>query len=121
MKRGSGRLGVARILPDPLHHRQETVRALWRQMLFEMQPTEHGIGVDAENRIRRLARIEGEQDRDQAADDMGIAVADEAQMRARVLMIDARREPNLTDAAANLVCVGARAFPAGVAASGQAR
>ena len=77
-------MAFARILPDPLHHGEEAVRALWRQVLFEMQPAEHGIGVDVENGIGGFAGVEGEQDRDQTAHDMGIAVADEAQARARV-------------------------------------
>ena len=38
-------------------------------MLLEMQAAEHGVGVDVENGIGGLARIEGEQDGDQPADD----------------------------------------------------
>ena len=59
----------------------EAVRALRRQMLLEMQAAEHGIGVDVENGIGGLAGVEGEQDGDQTAHDMGVAVADEAQAR----------------------------------------
>jgi hypothetical protein len=41
-----------RILPDSLHHGEEAVRALRRQVLLEMKAAEHGIGVDVENSIR---------------------------------------------------------------------
>ena len=50
-----------------------------------MQSAEHGVGIDVENGIGGLARIEGEQDGDQPADDMGVAVAEETQARDAVV------------------------------------
>ena len=64
-------------------------------MLLEMQSAEHGIGVDVENGIGGLARIEGEQDGDEPADDMGVAVADKAQARYAVVWTDSGGEPDL--------------------------
>ncbi len=73
-----GRLGVG---SDPLHHGHQAVRSLRRQMLVEMQLPEPLAGIDARDLLGGLARVEGEEDRDQPADDMGVAVADEGQAR----------------------------------------
>src|SRR4029077_8258810 len=72
-------------------------------MRLEMQAAEHGVGVDVENGIGGLARIEGEQDGDQPADDMGVAVADEAQTRDAVVRTDSGGKPDLAHAALHLI------------------
>ena len=71
----------ARIRVDALDHRAEAVRALRRQMLAQAEPVEQRDRVGRQDFARRLARIEREQDRDQAAHDMRVAVADEGQRR----------------------------------------
>ena len=64
---------------DPLDHSGEPVRALWRQVLLEAELGEDCLRVGAQDVIRRLAGVDGEQDGDQAAHDMGVAVALEAE------------------------------------------
>ena len=68
-----------------------------------MQFGENCVGVDLQNLIRTFARIEGKQDGDQPADDMGVAFAKEMEVRGAVAAIDRGCEPNLADAALNLV------------------
>ena len=95
--------GEARILADPLHHGEDAVRALGRQVFFKMQAAEHGIGVDVENGIGGFARVKGEQDRDQTARDMGVAVADEAQAWRASIGLNGGRKPDLAHAAVHLI------------------
>jgi hypothetical protein len=49
-------------------------RPLRRQVLVKSEFVEHRDGIGRKNLLRRLARIKREQDRDQAADDMHVAV-----------------------------------------------
>src|SRR6476620_1436159 len=72
-------------------------------MFLEMQAAEHSGGVDVEDGIGGLARIEGEQDGDQPSDDVGVAVADKAQARYAVVWTDSGGEPHLTHAALHFV------------------
>src|SRR5680860_156449 len=99
-----GRLGVG---SDPLHHGHEAVRSLRRQMLVEMQLAEPLGGIDARDLLGRLARVEGEKDRDKSPDDMSVAVADKGQARDATAPVDACRKPDLADAALHLVGGGA--------------
>jgi len=70
--------GFARVLADPLDHRHKAVGALWRQVLLEMKLAKDAVGINGEDVVGGLAGIERKQDGDQAPDDMGITVADEA-------------------------------------------
>src|SRR6185369_14060991 len=97
-----------RIRPDALHHGTEPVRALRRQMLAQAQTVEYRDRVGRKDFARRPAGIEREQDRDQAAHDVGVTVADELDLRAGgAVWPDVAREPDLAGAALNLVGVGA--------------
>src|SRR5262245_12755376 len=73
-----------------------------------MQAAEHRVGVDVENGVGGLARIESKQYGDQPADDMSVTVADEAQARDAVVLANGRGEPDLAYAALHLV--GGAAF-----------
>src|ERR1041385_4419958 len=61
-----GRLGVA---PDAHHHGHQAIGALWGEMLLEMQQPECMRRVDADDVLSRLAGVEREENRDQAAHD----------------------------------------------------
>ena len=69
-----------RVAPDPLDHGEEPVRALRGEMLLEVELVENGVGVEIENVIGASARVEGEQDGDQAAHDVSVTVADEGEV-----------------------------------------
>src|SRR5262249_34679795 len=65
------------------------------------------IGI--QNLARRPSGVDGEQNRDQAAYDVGVAVAGEAQDRlARAISLDVGQKPNLARAARYLVGLGPR-------------
>lgn len=70
-----------RLAANALHHRHKTVGALRRQMLLEMQLLKKTRRIDCENLRRCLAGIDGEEDGDQAANDVGIAIANEKKAR----------------------------------------
>src|SRR4030095_5017926 len=64
---------------DPVHHGTQAVRALRRKMLAQAHAIEKLKRVGRQDLARRLAREESEQDGDQTAHDMGVAVADKGQ------------------------------------------
>src|SRR5262245_38529470 len=72
-------------------------------MFLEMQAAKHSVGVEIENGVGGLARIQGEQNGDQPSHDMGVAVADEAQARHAVVRADNGGEPHLAHAALHFV------------------
>src|SRR5262245_36100103 len=72
-------------------------------MLLEPELAEPLAGVDAQDVLRRLARIQRKQNRNQAADDVGVAVADKGKARLAAALLDTGGEPNLADAALHLV------------------
>src|SRR4029078_4847018 len=74
-----GRLGV---VPDALHHVHQAIGERCGEMLLEMHQPECMRRVDAEDVLSRLTGVEREENRDQAAHHMGVAVADEDQYRA---------------------------------------
>src|SRR6476661_8577220 len=93
---------------DPLDHRGESVRTLWRQVLFEADLGEDCLRVGAQDVIRRLAGVDCEQDGDQATHDMGVAVALEAEHGSAIgSALCLGCEPHLAGAAADLVSVPA--------------
>src|SRR5712671_6863634 len=79
----SGRRGqrLARIVADALDHRTQAVGALRRQVVAETEFVEHLDRVGRQDLLRRVAGIERQQDRDQAAHDVGVAVAEIVQLR----------------------------------------
>src|SRR3989337_3725571 len=72
-------------------------------MLVEMQLPEPLAGLHARDLLGGLARVEGEEDGDQPADNMGVAVANEGQAGDAAAPVYARRKPDLADAALHLV------------------
>src|SRR5215470_8164097 len=73
-------------------------------MLTQAEPLEQRDGVGCKNVARRSARIDCEQNGDQAAHDMGVTVADERQHRtALAIGLNARRQPDLTGTTLHLV------------------
>src|SRR6516164_10638192 len=96
------------VAPDALHHGHQAVRALRREVLPEVQQAEYVWSIDADDLLSCLARIEREENDNQPAHDVGVAIADEAQARAGAVRLDLCRQPNLTHAALHLV--GGRAL-----------
>src|SRR5690606_6693964 len=89
---------------DALDHGIEPVRTLGCQVVREPELTEDGARVGAEHLLRRAAGVEREQDGDEAADDVGIAVALHVQYRrAAGARGPVGCQPDLTDTAAHLV------------------
>src|SRR5579871_170661 len=101
---GCRRERLARVGTDALDHRAQTIGALRRQVLAESELIEDRDRIGCQDFARGTARIEREQDCDQTPDDMGIAVAEVVQHRlVAAIAIDPLRQPDLTDAALNLV------------------
>src|SRR5262249_9635545 len=94
-----------------LHHSHQPVGALRCEVLPEMQQAERGRRVEADDSMSRLAGIKREEDGDQTAHNMCIAVADEAEARTSAVRLDLGRQPYLTHAALHLV--GSRAVGLG--------
>src|SRR5580698_3595747 len=73
-------------------------------MFAETEFVEYSDRIRGEDLLRSMARIKRQQDRDQSAHDMGVAVAQVFQQRfARVAAFKALREPNLAGAPLHLV------------------
>src|SRR5260370_25196566 len=97
---GSGGERLARIGANPLDHGTQAVGALRRQVLSETEFVEHCDGIGREDSPRRMAGIQRQQDRNQAADDVGGAVAEIIQSRLAVAAaIGLLRKPDLAGAA----------------------
>ena len=92
---------------DPLHHRAQSIGALRRQMLVETEIPEHGFRIRADDLAGMLAGKQGQHDGDEAANDMRVGIALKLDDRVRTLA-DIGGEPDLADAAADLVPVDAR-------------
>src|ERR1700737_1498419 len=91
---------------DPLDHRPKAIRALWGQVLAQRQTLEDLNGVGAKDLARRPARIQREQDRNEAPDNVSVAIADEFEDRSRLALgLDLGRKPDLAGAALHLVGV----------------
>src|SRR5262245_8604579 len=105
---------------DAFHHGEEAVRALRGDVLLETQLGEDGARVGGQYLPGRAVLVHGEQDGDQPAYDVGIAVANETQ--ARIVSrrtVAAGGEPNLAGAAAYLVGVGSERLRKGRQAAPQ--
>src|SRR3569833_1156789 len=105
---GLGRRGVA---ADAFDHGEQAVGALGRERALQPQPLEGGAEVEAQDLVRRAARIEADADGDQATHDVGVAVAVEDQGP-----VGPRRgdQPHLAGAAAHLGGLRALALGQGV-------
>ena len=78
--RGSGRPclsahDAAGVGADPLDHRGESVRALRRQVLGQLETPEHALRIDPNDLVRAPARVDRKEYGDQPPHDMGVAVA----------------------------------------------
>ena len=94
---------------DALDHRAHAVGALRGQMLLQAEFTERRKGVDAEDLLGRPVGKKRDRDRHEPAHEMQIAVAAKVQNRlAGRVPTSFAFEPNLADAAANLVGVVVR-------------
>ena len=108
---GRRRQCLARIAANALDHRAQAVGALRRQVIAEAELVEHLERIGCENFLGRMPGIQRQQDRDQAAHDMGVAVAEIVQPRlAAIAPIDLLREPDLADATLHLVFGGMLSF-----------
>src|ERR1051325_2007618 len=106
---GGDRQGRARVGLDTLDHRLEAVRTLRREVFAQAKLVEQRDCVALEDLARVFAGVEGEQDGDEPAYDVGVAVACEGEHRsARAVRLDAGREPHLAGAALHLIGLGAR-------------
>src|SRR5262249_57820608 len=65
--------------PDAVDHRSEPIRPLWRQMLTQAHSLKQRDCIGRQNVSCRLTRIDGEQECDQPAHEVGVAVAAEGQ------------------------------------------
>ena len=102
----SGRESVG---ADAFDHRAHAVGALRRQMLLEAEFAERRQGVRGDDLLGRAVGEKRDRDRDQPAHEMRIAVAAKVQNRlAGRVPTGVAFEPNLADAAANLVGVVVR-------------
>src|SRR5262249_4546358 len=94
---------------NPLHHGTETIRALRREMFAQTHAFEQFDGIAVQDLPCALARIDSEQDRNQSAHDMSIAVAGKSQDRAAgAIRAHSGIEPDLAGAALNLVGIDMR-------------
>src|SRR5665213_1965808 len=106
ISRFSGRRGnrLAGVGANPLDHGAQAVGALRRQMLAEAEFVEHRYGVGIEDLPRGVAGIQRQQDRDQPAHDMGVAVAEIVQERLiGGAAVEPPGQPDLAGAALHLV------------------
>src|SRR3954453_5344148 len=89
---------------DALDHGAETIRALRGQMLAQSQFFEQPDRIGIQDLARRFGRIKREQNRDQSAYDVRVAVADKGEQWAGgAITADFGAEPDLAGAALNLV------------------
>ena len=66
---------------DAGDHRLQSVLALRREVLTQAEPLEQRGRIGCQNVARALAGIQSEQNRDQPADDMGVAVTPKNKVR----------------------------------------
>jgi hypothetical protein len=90
------------------HHRLQPVRPLWRQMFVEAKFFEQRVGVGGGYGAGGLAGVEGEDDGDEALDDMGVRIAAKLDRRVHAFAFGGLK-PDLADAALHLVAFDARA------------
>jgi len=101
---GGGGQRLAGVGANPLDHGAQPVGALRRQMLAESELIEYRKRIGCKNFLRRAARKQRQQDRDQSAHNVGVAVAEIAKHRfVAAVAADLFCEPNLAGAALDLV------------------
>src|SRR3984893_6648726 len=112
---GGGGKRLAGVGANALDHGAQAVGALRRQMFAKSEFVEHRKGVGCKNFLRRVAGIQRQQDRDQSAHDMRVAVAEIVQQRfVGSAAVDLLCEPNLAGAALHLVYGGMLGFRHGI-------
>src|SRR5258705_8346955 len=90
----------ARVGANALDHGAQAVGALRRQVLAKSEFVEHRDGVGGKNLLRRVAGIKCQQDCDQSAHDMRVAVAEIVQhWCVAVAAVDLLGKPDLAGAA----------------------
>src|SRR6266487_4053375 len=98
---------LASIRTNALDHGAEPVRALRGQMLAQAKPLENRDSIHRKNIAGPLAGENCEQNGDEPAHDVGIAVAGEGEHgSARTIRMHGGCEPNLAGAALDLVRLG---------------
>src|SRR4030081_2900767 len=98
---------LARVGTDALDHGAQAIGALWRQVLAEAEFVEHRDGVGGQNLLRGVPGIQRQQDRDQPAHDMRVAVAEVVEQRfVAVAAVELLRQPDLAGGAPHLVARG---------------
>jgi hypothetical protein len=97
---------LLRIGANAADHGTKPIGALWREMFTQAEALEQRDRVGRQNLLRALAGNHRQQDGDQPADDMGVAVAGEAEHRPIRISTDRGREPDLAGATLHLVGVG---------------
>src|SRR5262249_60406103 len=106
---GGSECGTTSVGANPLHHGTEAIRALRREMFAQTHAFEQFDGIGVQNLPCALARIDSEQDRNQSAHDMGIAVTAKGQHgRPRAVRAHRGVEPDLARAALDLVGITMR-------------
>ena len=103
------REGGLRFGADARNHRLQSVRALRREMLAQAEPLEQDGRIGCQNVARAHSGIQSEHNRDQPADDMGVAVTPKREDRsAGAVGPHGGGEPDLAGATLDLVRVDMR-------------
>src|SRR6267142_631388 len=101
----------ARVGANALDHGAQAVGALRRQVLAKSEFVEYRDGVGGKNLLRRVAGIKCQQDCDQSAHDMRVAVTEIVQhWCVAVAAVDLLGKPDLAGAALHLVGSGMLGF-----------
>src|SRR5258708_15154058 len=104
---GGGGQRLAGVGANPVDHGAQAVGALRRQMLAKSELIEYSKRIGGKNFLRRAARKQRQQDRDQSSYNMGVTVAEIGKYRfVAAVTADVFCEPNLAGAALDLVGCG---------------
>src|SRR5467141_5053857 len=104
---GGGGQRLAGVGTNPLDHGAQSVGTLRRQMLAKSELIEYRKRIGGKNFLRRAARKQRQQDRDQSAHNVGVTVAEIGKDRfVAAVPADVFCEPNLAGAALDLVGCG---------------
>src|SRR5262249_56273937 len=108
-----GRKGLC-VAANALHHGEEPIRALWCQMFPKAKFGEGRRSVEAQDLLWALVRIHGKQDSDEAAHDVGVAIAHKRENRhsGGAGTSYAACEPELAGTAAPFFCLPPHPLPA---------
>jgi len=98
-------IGRRCFLADAVDHRGQTIRALRRQGLAQLQALERNFDVEVENIGRTRIIIEAQQDGDQPLNQKRVGIPAKAQVRG-IVGIAFGHQPNLAGAAAHFIGFG---------------